>query len=78
MFQKQPPEVLSGLKKFAKFTEKDLSRSLFFNKLQVLGLQLKTPACEFWENFKKTVCIKYHWVAASEYLCSSKYASLSA
>ena len=47
MFQKQPPEVLSGLEKFAKFTEKDLSRSLFFNKLQVLGLQLKTPAREF-------------------------------
>ena len=77
MFQKQSPEVLSGLEKFAKFTEKGLSRSVFFNKLLVLGLQLKTPTREFWENFKKTICIKYHWMGAPEYLLFSNYASLS-
>ena len=36
MFQKQPPEVFykkGDLKNFAKFTEKHLGRSLFFNKI---------------------------------------------
>ena len=36
MLQKQPPEVFykkSDLKNFAKFTEKQRGRSLFFNKI---------------------------------------------
>ena len=44
--------------------------------MQVSGLQLKTPiqlfSSEFWGNFKTTFPIKHHWVAASEYLSSSK------
>ena len=72
MFQQQPPGVFYKkviLKIFTKFTEKPLSRSLFLIKLQVPGLQLKTPtqlfSSEFWAHFKKTFCIKHHWVAAS-------------
>ena len=40
MFQKYPLAVLykkSDLKNFAKFTEKQLSRILFFNKIAGLG-----------------------------------------
>ena len=41
--QKQPPEVLNknvSLKNFAKFTGKHLRRTLFFNKVADLSLQL--------------------------------------
>ena len=83
MFQKPPPEVFykkSDFKNFTKFTEKHQILALFFKKLQVLGLQRKTPAqlfsIDFWEVFKNTFCIKHHWVAASEYLSSNNYAFL--
>ena len=62
MFQKQPPEVFykkSNLKNFHKIYRK--TGSLFLIKLQVSGLQLKTPtqlfSREFWEYFTNTFCI---------------------
>ena len=55
-------------KNFAKFTEKNLCWSLFFNK--ALGLQLQCCACvffcEFWEFFKNTFFREAFWTIASE------------
>ena len=83
MFQKQSSEV-SHKKVILKISQKlqkntQLGGSLL-TKLQVLGLQLKAPtqlfSSEFWESFKNTFYLKHYWVAASESLSSSKYASL--
>ena len=60
MFQKQAPEMFykkSDLKNFTKFT--GVSSPI---KFQVSGLQLKTSTPDFWENFKKTFCVKHHWI----------------
>ena len=82
MFQKQPPKVLYEkkiMKNFAKFKEKHLNQSFFFNKIAGLrpATSIQLFSNEFWENFKDTFCIKHNWVAAAECLSSSKYASLS-
>ena len=85
MFQKQPPQMFykkPDLKNFPKFTEKHRVGVFFFIKLQTWDLQLKISSqlfsSEFWEHFKNCVCIKHHWIAASECMSSSKYYSLSA
>ena len=76
MFQKQPREVLykKWSWKFRKiYTWVGVS---FLIKLQVSGLQLKTPTQsfygKFWENFRNIFCIKHQWVGVSEWLPSSK------
>ena len=55
MFQKQPLEKFykkSDLKNFAKFTEKHLSRSLFFNKIAGLRhVTFKIPTQLFSSEF---------------------------
>ena len=61
-YQKQPPEVFYKkgiLKNFAKFTEKDLRQSLFFNKVAGYSFIKKETiaqmfSCEFCEIFKNT------------------------
>ena len=61
-FKEQPPELFykkAALENFAKFTEKHLCQSLFFNKLQARGKKEKKTlaqvfSCEFCEIFKNT------------------------
>ena len=72
LMQKQSPEVFrkkSVLRNFAKFTEKHLCQSLFFNKVAGLRQLCQTLAqvicCEFCEMFKNTFFTEHLRTTAS-------------
>ena len=64
------PEVFCKkgvLKKFIKFTEKDLCQSLFFNKVETLA---QAFSCELCENFKNIFFIEHlRWLLLSKTIC---------